>query len=339
MAYGEANPHLNGSSTRGPTPPTLPPLRELVPNFDRLPIAPPDPREPRAPIASATSSPGGDVTKAAYLASDYTHSPTQAKRRRLSYGDSGEQRDSRVPRSYSNFSMARREPLLDESHAEGGARLASGPYYPGHVAERRPQEARPGPYPSQQRPPVGPWGSSGGGVTLPRLHGIDHQPRSPLDTPRGNMSMYRFEGYHGAQSQQPQLHPGHGVYSAYQSDVMDRKPRKRRGNLPKETTDFLFKWLESHASHAYPTEDEKQWMMRQTGLQLNQISNWFINARRRKLPTMVANAKVEADVMGWPTSPRSVHGRTLSDGDTREAYASRQRSLKRGHDSMNRDSV
>ncbi|ROT35924.1 hypothetical protein SODALDRAFT_54431 [Sodiomyces alkalinus F11] len=82
----------------------------------------------------------------------------------------------------------------------------------------------------------------------------------------------------------------------------DSKQRKRRGNLPKETTDKLRAWFIAHLQHPYPTEDEKQELMRQTGLQMNQISNWFINARRRQLPTMINNARAESDA-------RSVSGR------------------------------
>lgn len=97
----------------------------------------------------------------------------------------------------------------------------------------------------------------------------------------------------------------------------DTKMRKRRGNLPKETTDKLRSWFVAHLQHPYPTEDEKQELMRQTGLQmsmylfypnmhmchtnkpffLDQISNWFINARRRQLPTMINNARAETDAM------------------------------------------
>lgn len=72
----------------------------------------------------------------------------------------------------------------------------------------------------------------------------------------------------------------------------------------------------------------------------DQVSNWFINARRRKLPTMMANAKVEADVMGWTESPPGGHDRALSlDADHRDADQARRRSLKRVHDTMNRESV
>lgn len=49
----------------------------------------------------------------------------------------------------------------------------------------------------------------------------------------------------------------------------DNKQRKRRGNLPKETTDKLRAWFVAHLQHPYPTEDEKQELMRQTGLQMS----------------------------------------------------------------------
>ncbi|PHZ16075.1 uncharacterized protein RHIMIDRAFT_185170, partial [Rhizopus microsporus ATCC 52813] len=55
----------------------------------------------------------------------------------------------------------------------------------------------------------------------------------------------------------------------------------RRGNLPKEVTEFLKRWLILHKRHPYPTEREKQELADETGLGVNQISNWFINARRR----------------------------------------------------------
>ncbi|KAI8060330.1 hypothetical protein BC940DRAFT_337616 [Gongronella butleri] len=59
--------------------------------------------------------------------------------------------------------------------------------------------------------------------------------------------------------------------------------RRRRGNLPKHTTNMLRQWLMDHKQHPYPTEDEKLWLAEKTNLTVNQISNWFINARRRIL--------------------------------------------------------
>lgn len=69
------------------------------------------------------------------------------------------------------------------------------------------------------------------------------------------------------------MYPG-GTYP-YGMDVNDgndSKQRKRRGNLPKETTDKLRSWFVAHLQHPYPTEDEKQELMRQTGLQMSKFS-------------------------------------------------------------------
>uniref|UniRef100_A0A060T3Z8 ARAD1C40612p n=1 Tax=Blastobotrys adeninivorans TaxID=409370 RepID=A0A060T3Z8_BLAAD len=88
----------------------------------------------------------------------------------------------------------------------------------------------------------------------------------------------------------PSYYPNSFPYTVYgvtqhQYRANDRI-KKRRGNLPRPVTDILRKWLNDHMHHPYPTEREKAELMRQTGLTLNQISNWFINARRRRLPQM-----------------------------------------------------
>ncbi|KAI0512637.1 homeobox domain-containing protein [Xylaria bambusicola] len=103
------------------------------------------------------------------------------------------------------------------------------------------------------------------------------------------------------------------------------KERRRRGNLPKETTDILRSWFMAHLVHPYPTEDEKHELMRRTDLQMNQISNWFINARRRQLPGILNDARAEQAALKGravdPTLKRDATGQVPgenphSDGET-----------------------
>jgi len=74
--------------------------------------------------------------------------------------------------------------------------------------------------------------------------------------------------------------------------------KARRGNLPKASTNILKKWLFDHLFHPYPTEEEKSALSLQTGLSLNQISNWFINARRRTLQPMLESVKQQQQMQG-----------------------------------------
>lgn len=65
-------------------------------------------------------------------------------------------------------------------------------------------------------------------------------------------------------------------------DVREEILRKRRaGKLPGDTTSVLKDWWQQHAKWPYPTEDDKAKLVEETGLQLKQINNWFINQRKR----------------------------------------------------------
>ncbi|AWU73444.1 hypothetical protein CAS74_001246 [Pichia kudriavzevii] len=61
------------------------------------------------------------------------------------------------------------------------------------------------------------------------------------------------------------------------------KMKKKRSNLPKQATAVLLTWLVDNINHPYPNSKEKVELMRKTGLTPQQLSNWFINARRRKI--------------------------------------------------------
>lgn len=81
---------------------------------------------------------------------------------------------------------------------------------------------------------------------------------------------FSSHGYHGQNMQNP--HEGYMSGYGDMSMCSDSKTRKRRGNLPKETTDKLRAWFVAHLQHPYPTEDEKQELMRLTGLQMSKHS-------------------------------------------------------------------
>ncbi len=87
----------------------------------------------------------------------------------------------------------------------------------------------------------------------------------------------------------------------------DNKQRKRRGNLPKETTDKLRAWFMAHLQHPYPTEDEKQDLMRQTGLQMSRSSLFALSyIPRRTQPGLspVNVGQCRAQVYGVPCPKR-----------------------------------
>ncbi|VFR02614.1 unnamed protein product [Cuscuta campestris] len=65
-------------------------------------------------------------------------------------------------------------------------------------------------------------------------------------------------------------------------DIREEILRKRRaGKLPGDTTSVLKAWWQSHSKWPYPTEEDKARLVAETGLQLKQINNWFINQRKR----------------------------------------------------------
>eukprot|EP00741_Cyanophora_paradoxa_P019981 tig00021179_g19284.t1 len=62
--------------------------------------------------------------------------------------------------------------------------------------------------------------------------------------------------------------------------------RTRRSNLPKPATAVLMVWFKAHLENPYPTDEEKEVLVQESGITLVQVNNWFINARKVPLPSL-----------------------------------------------------
>ncbi|MCJ1452880.1 hypothetical protein MMC28_003225 [Mycoblastus sanguinarius] len=94
----------------------------------------------------------------------------------------------------------------------------------------------------------------------------------------------------------PLYQNGYPHPAQFEVEGSGQQSKKRRGNLPRDTTDMLKAWFHDHIAHPYPTEEEKQILCSRTGLAMTQISNWFINARRRRGPELTAQAAAEVSL-------------------------------------------
>ena len=56
---------------------------------------------------------------------------------------------------------------------------------------------------------------------------------------------------------------------------------------------ILEQWFFEHSYDPYPNEIEKRDLVSQTGLTKDQISTWFTNTRRRKLPDFNINEFIQ----------------------------------------------
>lgn len=72
---------------------------------------------------------------------------------------------------------------------------------------------------------------------------------------------------------------------------------RKSASLPAETVEYLKSWMmhPDHISHPYPTDQEKASIMADTGIELKQLTNWFVNNRKRYW-----KPRVEAAAAGTP---------------------------------------
>ena len=225
---------------------------------------------------------------------DYVHSPT-AKKRKLGIEEEP-LRHKQIPRMYDSpdqppsrhYSSPTQQP---QTAIEGTRTPPSHSYYasprtlpaPGPVETHRPS------LPSL--PATVPYEREASSHHAPR----EHSNRTPMGGPVLNEQQpYGRDAYSFSYRHSTPYHPlspgtrpyerspfSSGYSAHYESGRYggelgvigmgnDSKQRKRRGNLPKETTDKLRAWFVAHLTHPYPTEDEKQDLMRQTGLQMSE---------------------------------------------------------------------
>jgi len=65
----------------------------------------------------------------------------------------------------------------------------------------------------------------------------------------------------------------------------------RKISLPRRATNLLRSWLFQHIVHPYPNDEEKKILAQNAKLSVIQVTNWFINARRRILQPLQESKK------------------------------------------------
>jgi hypothetical protein len=78
------------------------------------------------------------------------------------------------------------------------------------------------------------------------------------------------------------------------------KTKRKSSSLPSETVEYLKAWMMSaeHIAHPYPTEQEKVKIMEDTDIELKQLTNWFVNNRKRYW-----KPRIEARIQDTPQVP------------------------------------
>jgi hypothetical protein len=243
---------------------------------------------------------------------EYTHSPSQNKRRRLTIEEDAESgRPSQIPRLYASPSrvlsrhQSPREAPRPAADVWAPTARPSPPFQSSALPSMRSPRAvefRERMEPRLSLPSLPRLDFERNPAHIQRVASLPHneyipesmRPTAPLEAPAPIYRQPTYDyGYHHPTRVQSlslgSVHPfdkapfasaayGHHFQDTYMRIGElgmgmggDNKQRKRRGNLPKETTDKLRAWFVAHLHHPYPTEDEKQDLMRQTGLQMSKL--------------------------------------------------------------------
>ena len=87
----------------------------------------------------------------------------------------------------------------------------------------------------------------------------------------------------------------------------DEGEKKHKPLMSRQAQQTLTAWLKAHLDHPYPDDDEKDALLAHTGITVQQMNNWFVNARRRAVHRLRAEAarKKRSSVVGvWEDEPQ-----------------------------------
>lgn len=162
---------------------------------------------------------------------------------------------------------------------------------------------------------------------------IDKGKKQRVDEPIPNRLRFKLNSkYPQHLSQNESIVSTNFVSETLETHSYDPSNKKRkRENIPKEITEHLRHWLIQHKKHPYPTEIEKQKLAEETGLMVNQISNWFINARRRILQPMLKSETRKIKIIqdkiiysNYPLFDQSLNNNSKSNASSDYAYTHRR---------------
>ena len=69
----------------------------------------------------------------------------------------------------------------------------------------------------------------------------------------------------------------------------------KKQNFSETVTSILKLWLLQNIKNPFPSDEQKDILAQKTGLDVIQVNNWFINARRRNLPHPKNEIKTTAE--------------------------------------------
>lgn len=104
--------------------------------------------------------------------------------------------------------------------------------------------------------------------------------------------------------------------------------KKSRRELPPHTVAILKGWMLSreHVKHPYPTDEDKQMLLKKTGISMKQLTNWFTNARKRIWKPMMRrehSRQLQSAMEFDHTTVREFPGAGLSQQYADSSYAPR----------------